>query len=407
MNFKTGIVMRPLIILALLATTTAAATTAVPAIAQQAADDRGDKPIVVTARSLSETERALKDCIKRKCPPDEDAKATLAHAENQFVSGSYKDARATMLNSIDRNGRAAKKYPVPVADLYRANARIAAHLGEGDDYRLSTLRSRDALKAGLPADDWRILVSSLEVGDMRARLGYPQEAERIYDEVAKAALEKGWNGLADMATLRGALLMLASNSSTEQAKGRARLEDLASRPGDKARSLRLASKIILVRKARNKAEAEAATKLVLAEYAASGGAKSPTLLFAEPIKQVQARGGKGEGRTALSQANTQSVEDNWVDVGFWVAPDGKTTDIEILRQSQKDIGWTKPVIDSIRTRIYAPVQADIGDPGVFKVERYSLTAQWEEQLGTRIRQRSAQTRIERIDLSDDAPAAAK
>ncbi len=388
--------MRALFILAMLAASSAAS-------AQQTSDNKDDKTIVVTARSLADTERALNECIKRKCPPDEDAKATLAHAENQFVSGNYKDARGTMLKSIGRNGKASKDYPVPVADLYRANARIAAHLGEGDDYRLSTLRSRDALKSGLPADDWRILVATLEVGDMRARLGYPKEAERIYADVSKAALEKGWNGLADMATMRGALLLLSSDLSTEQAQGRARLEELANRPGEKARSLRLAAKIILVRKARNKPEAEAATKLLLEENAKSGGLKSPTLLYAEPIKQVQARVNKSEGRTALSQMNTQSVEDNWVDIGFWVAPDGKTTDIEILRQKQSDIGWTKPVLDSIRTRVYSPVTADPGDPGTYKVERYTLTAQWEEQLGTRIRQRSAQSRIERIDLSENPP----
>jgi hypothetical protein len=380
---------------------------AAPVAAQTASENKDEKTIVVTARSLADTERALQDCLKRKCPPDEDAKATLAHAENQFVSGRYKDSRATMLKSLDRNGKAAKTYPVPVADLYRANARISAHLGEADDYRLSTLRSRDALKAGLPEGDARILVSSLEVGDMRARLGYAEEAERLYADVAKTAREKGLNGLADMAVLRGALLKLASNSPVEQKAGRALLTEFAERPGDQARSLRLASKILLARKAGSKEEAAAATKAVMAEYAASGGTKTPTLLFAEPIKQAPTGPEKGEGRTALRQLNTQSVEDNWVDIGFWVAPDGATTDIEILRQSQKDIGWTKPVITSIKSRIYSPVKAEPGDPGFYKVERYSLTAYWEEQLGTRIRQRGPRAKIERIDLSEDAPAGKK
>ena len=60
-------------------------------------------------------------------------------------------------------------YPVEVAGLLRANSRIAAHLGEGDSFRIGALDVVSALKSGLPHDDPRVLSARLEVGDGFAR----------------------------------------------------------------------------------------------------------------------------------------------------------------------------------------------------------------------------------------------
>ena len=97
-----------------------------PAIAKQEIP----REIVVTARSIKDTEADLKACLARKCPPDQDIKATLAHAENQFVAGDYRNARSTLVNSLGRNRRHKGKYPVEVSDLLRANGNVATHLGE-------------------------------------------------------------------------------------------------------------------------------------------------------------------------------------------------------------------------------------------------------------------------------------
>src|ERR1700710_1139442 len=68
--------------------------------------------IVVTGVRLQDSEKALKDCLARHCPPTEDIAATLAHAENEFVAGDYHDARKTLQSSVGRNKRFAKNYPV-------------------------------------------------------------------------------------------------------------------------------------------------------------------------------------------------------------------------------------------------------------------------------------------------------
>ena len=53
---------------------------------------------------------------------------------------------------------------------------------------------------------------------------------------------------------------------------------------------------------------------------------------------------------------------------------------------------------SISGRIYAP----LGDPtGSYRVERYTYTSLWEDRTGTRLKQRSANARVEMLDLSAD------
>lgn len=96
-----------------------------PAIAKHEAQ----REIVVTARSLKDTEANLKACLARKCLPDQDIKATLAHAENQFVAGDYRNARSTLANALGRNRKHKEKYPIEVSDLLRANGNVATHLG--------------------------------------------------------------------------------------------------------------------------------------------------------------------------------------------------------------------------------------------------------------------------------------
>lgn len=358
--------------------------------------------IVVTAKSLKQTEGDLAACLARNCPPDQDVKASLAHAENQFVAGDYKDARTTLLKSVARNRKHGGAYPVPVSDLFRGNARVAAHLGEGADFQSSTIASRDILKKGVGASDPRALVGDIEVADMRAKLGYPLEAERMYKSVGEraAALNLPW--IVSAIEVRQAMLKLASELPSDQKEGRDRLVRLSQGTDASQRGTRLAAKVLLARIDRKKGS-EDTTKALLAEYAASGGTQMPMLISADPIKQPQApRGADSEGRTELTQLATKNFEGQWFDVGFWITPDGLTSEIEVIRRSGKDSLFVKPVIESIRTRIYAPLKREPGDPGVYAVERYTMTSLWrDDDTGTRIRQRSPVPRIERMDLTPD------
>jgi hypothetical protein len=96
-------------------------------------------------------------------------------------------------------------------------------------------------------------------------------------------------------------------------------------------------------------------------------------------------------------AATQNFDDRWVDVGFWVKPDGHVGEIDILR-SKGPTYWTKPLLTAIGGRRYAPLAG--GNPdGIYRVERYSFTSLWEDRTGSHLRQRGANARIEVLDLT--------
>ena len=172
-----------------------------PASAQ---DSGQGQTIIITA--VSQTAKTLRDCLARRCSPEEDIAASLAHAENQFVAGDYEGARRTIKASLRRNDRFASRIPVPVSNLYRAGARVAAHLGEGEDLEQSTWGIKRALKAGLPDADPRLVVADLEVAGMQASLGRGPRARRIFEETVSGAEKIGRPDLAAMARLRLAWL---------------------------------------------------------------------------------------------------------------------------------------------------------------------------------------------------------
>jgi hypothetical protein len=365
--------------------------------------------IVVTGRPLSETKAALEDCIKRKCPPDEDVKVTLAHAENQFVDGDYQGSRSTLRDSLGRNRKHGEDYPVPVSDLLRANGRIAEHVGEARDFQLSMLDMRDTLKKGFGADDFRTMVAQIEVGDSRAKLGFPDEAERIYRDVEDRALKLGQNRVASFARLRLALIANTRFDATPTGDNRKtldrRLAVLIDQPLPGSQDFVLAAEVLRTRIDR-KGGSSSSTDALVKRFAERGGVATPVLLYAEPIKLGTADRGK-PARTDATDASpwtrwSTNSYGNWADVGFWIGADGRVSEVEVLR-SDGTTDWLKPVLGSINRRIYAPLKKDADSaPGFYMIERYTLTARFSEgETGTRLRTREAQPRIERLDLTPD------
>lgn len=407
--------MRRLVFLAPLAATLSVA----PALAAEA-----DGPIIVTGQPLTETAAALSACVARACPPDQDIAATLAHAENQFLAGRYKDARTTLLRSIGRNKDEARAFPVPVSDLYRANGRVAEHVGEARSYQSSVLAMRDTLRDGLDRNDPRVLGAQIEVGDSRAKLGFPDEAERIYKDVERQALAGGQNRIAMYARLRQAVLAQVgaedSNLSSDRKHARAMLEGIIADPLPGTDDLRLVAQVSLARMDR-KAGREDSTNALLRQFAAEGGTSRPILISASPIKlpgidtmrnpatQSLADSTTTAGFLAIAAGDTSrrlvalNSLGKWADVGFWVTPSGKVSDIEVLRSSG-GTGWLDPVTTHLESRIYAPLKAgsDGVNPGFYMVERYSLTARWtDDATGTHMRRREFTPRIERLDITPE------
>lgn len=364
--------------------------------------------IVVTGKSLKQTEADLKACLERKCPPDEDIKATLAHAENLFVSGDYKNSRATLKDSIGRNKKHGDAFPVPVSDLLRANGRIAEQMGEARDFQLSVLDMRDTLKKGFGENDFRTLVAQIEVGDSRAKLGFSNEAERIYKDVEKRALAAGQPRVASFSRLRQALLWRGQYDQNPNAFNlknvNERLDELIERPLAESSDFALAAEVIKA-KVDRKAGTAGSTDALIKRFAERGGATRPILLFAEPLQRTDLQKGLPDDQPALNTLNRLTAlqaRNQWADVGFWIDANGRVTDIEALRTSG-DKSWLKPVLANIAKRVYAPLKKDGGTaPGFYMIERYTLTARFEDgNTGTRMRRREATPRIERIDLTPE------
>ncbi len=379
-------------------------------------DSGKETPIIVYGESIADSARGLNQCIERRCAPDEDIAATLRHAENQFIAGDYGDARRTLLASRARNKQFSKTYPVEVANLLRANSRVAAHLGEGDAQFMGALDTLSALKAGLPDDHPRVLGARVELADTYARFGRVGEAEKQYRAVARRANDLGLPKVEGHALLRIAAMytFLAESDPATFRKSAGRALDALANHTDPDLALFVgAARVLKARLAFRNGDSSVVDALI-ASYQAQQSNLTPTLLYAPKIDLAASARTNNLNidsgfSSALGRLPVHNVDGQWVDIGFWVAPNGKVTDAAVLRQSKRysdSNPWTKPILASIQGRRYAPIALDPTDPGVFRIERYTYTARFAQTTGTRIPQRGIEPRIEFLDLSP-LPTASK
>ncbi len=374
---------------------------ATPVAAQDAPPPR-EPEIVVTGMRLSDTKKALDACLARQCPPKEDIAATLAHTENLFVAGRYDDAQQVAASGIRRNKRHAAELPRQVAGLLRAHARLSGHLGETGLQRSSTLDMVTALQAGLPRNDADILIAQVELADVYAKEGEIAFAETNYRQVAKAAQAAGNPMVEGYARFRHAtmLALLAQGDQAYAERARSMLRDIAGTTLTQQAAFAEAARITLARMDARPRGAGDVGKQVAAAYR-GGPTVRPTLLYSEPIHLANARTGRESGSTT-ARMSTDSVEDQWIDVSFTIGADGVPTEIETIRTSAGySGGWADVVLATIRTRRYAPLALAAGQPGLLRIERYTKTAPYVAETGTRVRQRSPASRIEMTDMSVD------
>ncbi|WP_231420820.1 hypothetical protein [Sphingomonas sp. Leaf205] len=356
-----------------------------------------DRAIVVVGRRLEETRSALDACLARKCPPMDDMRATLAHADNQFVKGDIAGSRETLMKSIGRNRRFAKTYPIAVAGLFRANGRIAAHLGEGDSYRMSTLDGYSALKAGLPDTDPHVLSGSLELADMFARLGQTDTALSRYRSVVKTAHQSGNLVVEGFARFRIVLLLDAQDRETGLygTALKTAIGDLASTTEPALQPFRDALQSVTALRAARKGDMSGVDGVV-AKYR-SLGLRTPLLVYAPTLDMIDAP----VSTSANLRSSARDVDGQWVDFSYWIKPDGTVGDIDIVRESPRlQRWWVGPVQKMLGGRRYAALALPATDPGLLRVERFSRTAFWVTGSDSRMPVRAAQSRLESLDLTE-------
>lgn len=394
----------------------AALGAATPALAQEQASGDSEKPIVVTGHRISELKDELAACIARKCRPDYDIAATIKLAEEQFVQGNYADANTTLRQSLRRNHGYGKDYPVSLSYLYRASYRIAEHLGNADDYQHGVFGTLRSLKEGLPENDMRVLGAELEVGDMLVRLYRYDEAVNRYKDVEKIATGRGYVAVEALAQFKvvGLYSQLATISPRgDKAQAKEAAEKLINNPDPRIKPFADAARITLAILDAKTGNPGAIDKLI-AQFRTDKSVMAPILLYVPPFDYVE-----GDGRSAVDHGSAdgivsgielvgrQNYDGEWVDVDFWITPDGHVSGVDVARtgKGKGTPSWVAPILKSIGGRRYAPLNVDPSSPGIFRVERYTLTARVSDpNIGSHIRSRELTPQIEMLDLSVD-PAA--
>jgi hypothetical protein len=360
--------------------------------------------VTVVGQNLQHYRDRLAACLARHCPVNEDVDATLALAESQFLNGEYRDARSVVRASLRRNRDQASAFPEPVSDLYRVQARLARHIGFDHEARLAAFGILRSLQAGIPTEDHRHFTARLEIADMQLQSGNLNGALHALEELIAAARAAGREDVVAMAELRGAFYQLAAVPRHGEAL--ARLEHWASLEGEANRFRATGARLILARLYRREGDI-ARSDALFARVAQSSAASARRRLLYSPRVQL-AQQGRLDGQDPTEPANlsphiqmADDMENGWIDVGFWVAPDGRVSDVEILRRGAEP-SWSQPLLQSIGSRRYTTA----AEP-TYKIERYTYTSEWFQGSGSRLARRSPAARVEYLDLTTSAetPAA--
>jgi hypothetical protein len=352
--------------------------------------------IVVTGRRL-DLKNNLDRCLARNCPTPEDVDASLAYAEQLFVTGDYHEAHETIKASLRRNKDKARQYPEPVSDLYRSDAKVARHLGLDDEARLSTRKIYEALKQGIPTPDVRHFTARIEMASSYLAFGRYNDARDELRQLQREARSVGRDDIAQIAEVKKLWIdYVESPSALPEIKK-------AAADTDPKRSIVAGGARFLLTQINGEEKK-------LDRDPAVATAKTPSthrvLLFNPPYELVSheslpAPGLNGSiSASTLTEGNvlnrlTDTFRNSWIDVDFWIQPDGRVTDLQIARKGA-DAGWATPLLQSIRDRRYS--ESSDGKP-THRLERYTYTAGYEMTTGSHMVRRSPMARVEYMDLT--------
>jgi len=342
--------------------------------------------IVVTARR--QTEAALAECLARGCGVREDAVASILHAQVQFAEGNYPAARKTLRSSLDRISGAVGQDPRAVSALWHALARVTLHNGDMQEYRKAALRSATILAEASSVTPQERQMGQVQIGDALAAGGDVEGAVRRYRSVGKLAGEQGDMELAQLMSLRA---IYARSGIYGRSSVRSALERELQNTSLTPRARTVATGLIARLQDKDTSLSVAALDQVPVQ-----AADAPNLLLWAPkdkLTQQQediARAAANNDFTLLNILSPRSSEAkiyHWADIGFWIRPDGRVEDAQMVR-GKADQSWAKEVVKLVQGRRYAPFETELGTQGRYKIERVTLTYEHMTPRGSLIRRRS-------------------
>jgi hypothetical protein len=333
--------------------------------------------IVVSGRRLSEAYAA---CAEQGCSPLRDAQASIAFAEQQFRDGAYLKARRTLKAAISRNKRHSATDPKPVSALYEAYATVSLHDGDLDAFKSAVGQQVRTLRDNLPANDPAVVAAAFATGDMWLGMRNGQAAEISYRTMRRVGL----------ASARG------------DTAGAARLmAEAEARPIAADPKLRAVLQVVQLRLAAGRKDDTQINQLVRA--IGHDGPTRPTLIWAPPyestgIAAAQEEAAKFDLRNPVPARSSDVDPIQWVDIGFWIRPDGKTNEPEILRGS-RSTEWAGYLLKQVSERRYTGFSTSGTDRGVYRVERFTLRGTYQIPIGSLMRRRGGAARLEVLDLT--------
>ncbi len=360
--------------------------------------------VVVTGNRMRD---ALEKCLARGCPPEEEIRAAIKAGEEGFAAGRYVEAKAILRRAISRNRQYAARMPGPVSDLYSTYADVTEHEGDDEAFRYATRESVAVVRDALGREHSQALSVSGRLGDMWAKLGNPANADRVYRAVAGEAERAGKTDIAAGLTFRRAWLAL---SLQDLARARSLLEQLERSYGKDARFAGVLP-VLRARIAVAKGD-EGGTDELIAALRGAGGTQ-PVMLHEPRYPEFSHAGpsvtsvDNDDTISARINAAFDSPDIKWADIGYWIRPDGRPGEVEILRPA-KGAQWAQPLVRHIEARRFLPAKADASGVGTYRVERFTLRPSYGAPIGSLVPRRTGAPRLHVIDLAklmpgDDMP----
>lgn len=355
-----------------------------------------DTDIVVTGKHLSQAHTA---CVQGGCTPLRDAQTSIAMAEVLFRDGNYLKAKLLLSAAIQRTKKHAADAPKPVAALYEAYATVSLHEGDQDEFRHGVAGQVRTLRNYVSADDPARIGAELALGDMWLQLRRYSQAAATYRGIIRQASATNQPSTGLAASMRLVWVTAAMGESTTAIR---MLNELEQTPIGRQASYRPAFDVLRLRlAARGKNDAEVGAMISRISMVPSA---APILLFAPPydLSSYQRESATEALRFGMSSPtimNTNDVETlSWIDVGFYIRPDGTTGDIDILRSPRGQPAWAPIVLSQVARRRYSPI-ADKSSPGIYRVERVTKAASYQTPTGSLIRRRVADAGFQVLDLT--------
>ena len=350
-------------------------------------------PIAASADEIIVTgnraEKSLAECLARGCPPAEEIEAALRASVEQFAEGRYPHAPRTLQEAFRRIRDLAADLPREVSSLYATLSTVAEHQGDTKLWRSAARNNVQVLRQHMGEADISTLGQELAFADSLIRLDQPGSAAQLCLEVKRKALESNQPKAAAGASFRLASLALMLGRYKEAER---RAQEAVEIAGPDNRLMAELRDIVLTHIAIRGGDENAVD--ALAARLRQSTTERPRLIFSPALQDIELP----RWNFASDPRNDSQIR--FADVDYWIRPDGRTAGGEVLRDS--GIGqWSQGILRHIRGRRYIPLDLSPGDPGIYRIDRFTVRAAIGKRTGSLIAQAQGAPTIHVVDLTEN------